>query len=131
MTRVKRWSPLKAWGHRSSKRIGPKKAKIAVARKLAIILHCIWTDGTEFWWTRAEAAMTCPPRHNLRAKPSAKRGPPGRRVPMTAKVRVASTVQTAKGVEYIAASATDTHHEAIIDLGKNREPGWLRKARRA
>ena len=53
MTRVKRWSPLKAWGHRLSKRVGPKKAKIAVARKLAIILHCIWTDGTEFWWTRA------------------------------------------------------------------------------
>jgi hypothetical protein len=50
---------------------------------------------------------------------------------MAAKVRVASTVQTAKGVEYIAASAPDTHHEAIIDLGKNREPGWLRKARRA
>jgi hypothetical protein len=47
------------------------------------------------------------------------------------KVRIASTVQTAKGVEYIAASATDIHHEAIIDLGKNREPGWLRKARRA
>ena len=45
---------------------------------------------------------------------------------MTAKVRVASTAQTAKGVEYIAASAPDTHHEAIIDLGKNREPGWLR-----
>ena len=52
-------------------------------------------------------------------------------MPMTAKVRVASTVQTAKGVEYIAASAPDTHHEAIIDLGKNREPGWLRKARGA
>jgi hypothetical protein len=28
-------------------------------------------------------------------------------------------------IEYIAASAPDTHHEAIIDLGKNREPGWL------
>ena len=52
-------------------------------------------------------------------------------MPMTAKVGVASTVQTAKGVEYIAASAPDTHHEAIIDLGKNREPGWLRKARGA
>ena len=51
-------------------------------------------------------------------------------VPMTAKVRVASTVQTAKGVEYIAASAPDTHHETIIDLGKNREPGCLRKPRR-
>jgi len=50
---------------------------------------------------------------------------------MTAKVRVASTVQTAKGVEYIAASAPDTHHEATVDLGKNREPGRSRKARRA
>ena len=46
---LRQW-PLKAWGQRLSKRIGPKKAKIAVARKLAIILHCIWTDGTEFWW---------------------------------------------------------------------------------
>ena len=44
---------------------------------------------------------------------------------MTAKVRVASTVQTAKSIEYIAASAPDTHHEAIIDLVKNREPGWF------
>jgi hypothetical protein len=58
MTRVKRWCPLKAWGHKLSKRIGPKKAKIAVARRLAIILHCIWTDGTECWWTRAEATTT-------------------------------------------------------------------------
>jgi hypothetical protein len=41
---------------------------------------------------------------------------------MTAKVHVASTVQTPKG-EYIAASAPDTHHEAPVDLGKNREPG--------
>ena len=39
-----------------------------------------------------------------------------------------STVQTAKGAEYIAASAPDTHHEAIIDLGKNLEPGGLRNA---
>lgn len=28
----------------------------ALARKPAVILHCIWTDGTEFWWTK-EAAM--------------------------------------------------------------------------
>jgi hypothetical protein len=50
MTRVKRWSPLKAGGQRLSKRVVPKKAKIVVAWKLAIILHYIWTDGTEFWW---------------------------------------------------------------------------------
>ena len=53
MTRVQRMSPLKAWGLRPAKRIGAKKAK--VARKLAVILHCMWTDGTEFWWTKEEA----------------------------------------------------------------------------
>jgi transposase len=47
---VRRTSPLKAWGLKLAKRIGPKKAKVAVARKLAIILHCIWTDGTQFDW---------------------------------------------------------------------------------
>jgi len=48
--RTQRWSALKLWGTRLMKRIGAKKAKIAVARKIAIILHCIWTDGTEFEW---------------------------------------------------------------------------------
>jgi transposase len=56
LTKVKRWSPLKAWGVRLMKRVGAKKAKVAVARKLAVILHCLWTDGTDFWWTQ-EAAM--------------------------------------------------------------------------
>ncbi len=55
LTRVQRMSPLKAWGLRLAKRIGAKKAKVAVARKLAVILHCMWTDGTEFWWTKEEA----------------------------------------------------------------------------
>ncbi|MDB5407984.1 MAG: transposase family protein, partial [Rhodospirillales bacterium] len=32
------------------KRVGGKKAKVAVARKIAIILHRIWTDGTSFEW---------------------------------------------------------------------------------
>ncbi len=32
-----------------AQRIGAKKAKVALARKLAVILYCIWTDGTEFW----------------------------------------------------------------------------------
>jgi transposase len=55
LTRVERWSPLKAWGVRLMKRIGTTKAKVAVARKLAVILHRIWTDGTEFWWTKEAA----------------------------------------------------------------------------
>src|SRR6185436_491860 len=44
--RIKRPSPLQDWGQRPVKRVGLKKAKVAIARKLAIILHCIWTDGT-------------------------------------------------------------------------------------
>ena len=39
LTRVPRWCKLKAWGHRLWKRIGFKKAKVAVARKLAVLLH--------------------------------------------------------------------------------------------
>ena len=52
---VRRGSPLKSWGLKLVKRIGPKKAKVAVARKLATILHCIWTDGTQFDWGTATA----------------------------------------------------------------------------
>jgi transposase len=57
LTKVQRFSPLKAWGTRLVQRVGAKKARVAVARKIAIILHCIWVDGTEFWWTREEAKM--------------------------------------------------------------------------
>jgi transposase len=46
--RTQRWSALKAWGIRLMKRIGANKAKVAVARKIAVILHRIWTDGTSF-----------------------------------------------------------------------------------
>lgn len=56
LTRVQRWSALKAWGVRLGKRVGQKKARVAVARKLAVILHRIWADETEFRWTAAEAA---------------------------------------------------------------------------
>jgi len=36
--------------------IGFKKAKVAVARKLAVILHRMWRDGTDFIWSTMEAA---------------------------------------------------------------------------
>ena len=48
--RTKKWSSLKAWGMKLAKRIGMKKAKVAIARKIAVILHCIWVDGTSFEW---------------------------------------------------------------------------------
>jgi transposase len=57
LTRVKRWSALKAWGAQISRRRGHKKAIIALARKIAVILHRMWIDGTEFdWGKRPETA---------------------------------------------------------------------------
>jgi len=57
LTRVAHWCKLKAWGHRLWKRIGFKKAKIAVARKLAVILHRMWRDEADFIWSSKEAAV--------------------------------------------------------------------------
>ena len=45
LTRVPKWSGLKAWGAKLTKRNGLRKAKVAVARKLAVILHRMWIDG--------------------------------------------------------------------------------------
>lgn len=42
------WTPLKAWAMRIAARRGAKRAKIALARKLAVIMHRMWVDGTEF-----------------------------------------------------------------------------------
>src|SRR5437016_3449769 len=56
LTRVAKWSVLKAWGMRVAKRSGLRKAKVAVARKLAVILHRMWVDGTEFKWSSKEVA---------------------------------------------------------------------------
>ncbi len=56
LTRVPHWCRLKAWGIRLVKRIGFKKAKVAVARKLAVMLHRMWRDGTDFIWSTKEAA---------------------------------------------------------------------------
>ena len=56
LTRVAKWSVLKAWGIRVAKRSGLRKAKVAVARKLSVILHRMWVDGTEFNWSAKEVA---------------------------------------------------------------------------
>ena len=52
----KKWSWLKAWAMQIARRRGMKKAIVALARRLAVIMHRIWVDGTEFRWTR-EAAV--------------------------------------------------------------------------
>ena len=44
----KTWTPLRAWGVKLARRVGFNKAKIAVARKLAVLLHKLWVSGEDF-----------------------------------------------------------------------------------
>jgi len=56
LVRSARWSWLKAWAMNIARHRGMKKAIVALARRLAVIMHRIWIDGTEFRWTREVAA---------------------------------------------------------------------------
>jgi transposase len=56
LMRSTKWSWLKAWAMQIARRRGMKKAIVALARRLAVIMHRIWVDGTEFRWTKQEAA---------------------------------------------------------------------------
>jgi transposase len=57
LTRTVRMSPLKSWAMGVAKRRGAKKARVALARKLGVVLHRMWVDGTSFRWTNENAAM--------------------------------------------------------------------------
>jgi len=56
LTRATRFSSLKAWALRVASRGGMKKAKVALARKPAVVLHQMGVDGTNFRWTAASEA---------------------------------------------------------------------------
>jgi len=58
LTRVKKSCALKTWGLKLKKRIGGRKAKVAVARRMAVILHRMWRDGTAFDWGCPESGAT-------------------------------------------------------------------------
>jgi transposase len=53
--RVKRASQLKDWALAIAQRAGPGKARVALARKLSVILHSVWRSGEPFRWS-AEAS---------------------------------------------------------------------------
>ena len=50
LVRSRKWSALRAWGMQVARRRGMGRARVAVARKLAVILHSMWRDGSEFRW---------------------------------------------------------------------------------
>lgn len=56
LVRSTKWSWLKAWAMKIARHRGMKKAIVALARRLAVIMHRIWVDGTEFRWTREAPA---------------------------------------------------------------------------
>ena len=53
LCRVRSWNWLKRWGMEVAKRRGMRRAQIAVARRLVVILHRLWVDGTDFVASRA------------------------------------------------------------------------------
>ncbi len=55
LVRSTRWSWLKAWAMKIAKKRGMKKAIVALARRLAVVMHRMWMDGTEFQCTREGA----------------------------------------------------------------------------
>jgi len=55
LRRSTKWSWLKAWGMKIARRRGSKRAVVALARRMAIVLHRMWVDGTDFCWTKEQA----------------------------------------------------------------------------
>jgi transposase len=56
LTRPVKGSALKSWAARLAQRAGMRKAKVALARKLAVVMHCMLVDGTPFTAERAATA---------------------------------------------------------------------------
>jgi transposase len=48
LVRSRGTNPLKSWAAKLAKRAGHKKARVALARKMAVVLHRMWRDGTDF-----------------------------------------------------------------------------------
>jgi transposase len=55
LTRTTAFCSLKAWGLRLAKKVGFKKARVGVARKLAVVLHAMWKTKTPFRWSAVAA----------------------------------------------------------------------------
>ena len=54
LARITRFSKLKRWAMEVAKRRGSKRAKVALARKIAVILHRMWVDGSTYRWTETQ-----------------------------------------------------------------------------
>ena len=66
LTRFKRKDKVKTWGLAIAKRSSHRKATVAVARKLAVIMHAMWVDGTFYRGDRRQPRRTSAPTPPLR-----------------------------------------------------------------
>src|SRR3954453_10042696 len=48
-----RWSSIKAWAMKIAVRQGARRAKVALARRMAVTLHRMWVDEQDFRWSAA------------------------------------------------------------------------------
>jgi transposase len=49
---------LKSWAAKLARRAGLRKAKVALARRLAVILHGMWIDGSRFSFAAPKRVAT-------------------------------------------------------------------------
>lgn len=54
LERQKRDCPLRRWGLANQERLGKRRARVAVARKLAVLMHRLWQSGETFDWNRGQ-----------------------------------------------------------------------------
>lgn len=80
LTRSKAHCGVRTWGQKIVKRAGLKKAIVAVARRLAVIMHAMWRDGTYFE-PGDQPAPRRPRKTSARPATTRKVKPPAKRLP--------------------------------------------------
>ncbi|GEP02703.1 hypothetical protein MOX02_07410 [Methylobacterium oxalidis] len=56
LTSSRKWSSLRAWGMQIARHRGMARARVAVPRKLSVVLHRMWSDKSEFRFGQEPAA---------------------------------------------------------------------------
>jgi hypothetical protein len=108
---------------RLAKRNGIRKTKVAVARKLAVILYRMWIDGTEFDWSKKEIAAWALPSSCQTA---------GKDVPAGTMAMVSSTdflraSERRPRLQHWTASVSLRHHAEGLPLPRREQ--WARQGR--
>ena len=135
LTRPVKGSTLKSWGMRLAARAGMRKAKVALARKLAVVLHRMLADGTTFLADKAAAGRS-PLTKEIPGSGGSRHRPPGARSRRRDDGSGQADVISA-GLRYCAfldwptcSSSDPIRWRPSADPGQKRDPGDRIKAQR-